>query len=54
MNIASFVLELVNRAPTNGREAESVVAAKQWLGQIQRGELVVGKPVAEPASEKPQ
>lgn len=47
--IAAFILELVNVAPVTGRDAENVVSAKQWLRQIQSGQLVVGKPEVEEA-----
>lgn len=49
---AAFILELVNAAPTRGADAENVAAAKNWLKQIQQGQLVVGAPVP-PETEKP-
>lgn len=45
--IASFLLQLVNVAPIEGKDAENVASAKQWLRQIAAGKLVVGEPVAE-------
>lgn len=43
--LSKIALDLVNRAPTNGSEAEVVAAVKQWLTQISEGLLVVGTPV---------
>ncbi len=48
MNIPAILLQIVNAANISGRDAEAIVAAKQWLQKIQRGELVVGAPVTEP------
>ncbi len=51
--IASFLLQLVDRAPINGADAENTSAAKSWLRQIAKGELVVGAPVPEPKPAEP-
>ncbi len=52
MNIPALILQIVNAANISGRDAEAIVAAKQWLQKIQRGELVVGAPVTEPKTDR--
>lgn len=49
--MAKLALEFVNRTPTRGEEAEAVVAVKQWLQQINAGQLVVGAPVQSKAKK---